>query len=94
MNKREHIGGEQRENGWYVEGTPQEIRAKPSSLTRFPLIHFDPSQVCLASQLVDTAEATFLTAHNRITLFVRPRNLPLYLASLAERFEASPTPYE
>ena len=89
MSKRGHIGG-----GWRTERKRMIRRRDPSrnsgktqladavSAASYPL----RSQPCLASQLVDTAEATFLTSHNRTTFFVRPRNLPVHLASLAERF--------
>ena len=49
-------------------------------------VHFDANQVCLAAQPVDAADATFPSSHNRATLLVRPRHLPLRLASVAKRF--------
>ena len=50
------------------------------------LVNFDPNQVGLPAQPVDAANATFPASHNRAALLVRPRNLPLGLASVAQGF--------
>jgi len=49
-------------------------------------VDFDTDQVGLPAQPVDATDTAFPTSHNRAALFVRPRNLPLRLASVAQGF--------
>jgi len=50
------------------------------------LVHFDTNQVGLPAQPVDTANTAFPASHNGAALLVRPRNLSLRLASVAQGF--------
>jgi len=49
-------------------------------------VHFDANQVCFPAQPIDATNSTFPTSHYRAALFVRPGNLPLSLAPVAEGF--------